>query len=394
MRGHVRKRGGGYSIVYDERPDPRTGERRQRERGGYRTRHEAEIALAETIAAVTSNGYVEPAKVTLAQFMEDWIVRKAQDDLEPTTEDSYRQRLRLYVLPRLGQLRVQELDVATIEDALREIHRAGGRGGQPLSLRNVRYCRFLLGLALDDAQRRGLIRSNPARLARIPTREHPDWQPRSQPQQPWSVAELRHFLEVALDDRLAALWITYVRTGARRGELLAATWADVDLDDATLAIRRTRVSAEIGGRRTVYDKAKPKTSTSRRTVTLDADNVAVLRAHRTRQAAEQLAASTAWAAEDRIFCREDGSGLDPDRVSAQFRKLCEAAGVRRVRLHDTRHAMATLMLAAGIRVEVVSKRLGHARISVTYDMYTHPDDEQQREAADAFGRLLADGDES
>jgi conjugative relaxase-like TrwC/TraI family protein len=83
-----------------------------------------------------------------------------------------------------------------------------------------------------------------------------------------------------------------------------------------------------------------------------------------------------------------------DRVSAQFRKLCETAGVRRVRLHDTRHAMATLMLAAGIRVEVVSKRLGHARISVTYDMYTHPDDEQQREAADAFGRLLADGGET
>ena len=124
---------------------------------------------------------------------------------------------------------------------------------------------------------------------------------------------------------------------------------------------------------------------------LDADNVAVLRAHRARQAAERLAASTAWAGEDRIFCREDGSGLDPDRVSAQFRKLCEAAGVRRVRLHDTRQAMATLMLAAGIRVEVVSKRLGHARISVTYDMYTHPDDEQQREAADTFGRLLADG---
>jgi hypothetical protein len=66
-------------------------------------------------------------------------------------------------------------------------------------------------------------------------------------------------------------------------------------------------------------------------VTLDADNVAVPRAHRARQAAEQLAASTAWAGEDRIFCREDGSGIDPDWVSARFRKLCETAGVRRVR---------------------------------------------------------------
>jgi integrase len=77
----------------------------------------------------------------------------------------------------------------------------------------------------------------------------------------------------------------------------------------------------------------------------------------------------------------------PDAHTFHERRGYAPSGIR---LHDTRQAMATLMLAAGIRVEVVSKRLGHARISVTYDMYTHPDDEQQREAADTFGRLRAD----
>lgn len=389
MRGHVRKRGSSYSIVYDERPDPTTGERRQRERGGYATREEAEDALALAIAAVRSGGYVEPSKVTVARFLADWVERKAQDDLEPSTAMSYRQKINHYLIPRLGPLRVQELDIATIEDTLRTIHREGGREGRPLSLRTVRYCRFILSAALEEAQRRGMRADNPAKLARVPNREHPDWQPRSAPRQPWSVDELRRFLAVATEDRLAAMWVTYVRSGARRGELLSLTWTDdVDLEAGTLEVRRSRTTVQTDDGRRVYDKAKPQSLASRRTITLDTHNVSVLKAHRRQQAAERLAAGVAWIDEDRVFCKEDGTGLDPDRISARFTELCDKAKVRRVRLHDTRHGMATLMLAAGVPIEVVSKRLGHARISVTYDMYTHPDDAQQREAADAFSRFI------
>jgi hypothetical protein len=92
-------RGSSYSIAYDERPDPTTGERRQRERGGYGTREEAEDALALAIAAVRSGGYVEPSKVTVARFLADWVERKAQDDLEPSTAMSYRQKINLYLIP-------------------------------------------------------------------------------------------------------------------------------------------------------------------------------------------------------------------------------------------------------------------------------------------------------
>jgi hypothetical protein len=127
---------------------------------------------------------------------------------------------------------------------------------------------------------------------------------------------------------------------------------------------------------------------------LDDDNVPVLRAHRARQAAEPLAASTAWAGEDRNFCREDGDGLDPDRVSAPFRKLCETAGVRRVELHDTRHAMATLMLAAGIRVEVVSKRTRSGQDQRDLRQ-GHPPRRRAATGGSAhLGRLVADGRET
>lgn len=194
---------------------------------------------------------------------------------------------------------------------------------------------------------------------------------------------------VAAEDRLAALWTLYATTGMRRGEALALRWDDVDLDDASASVRRNRVVAQIEGQgRTVYEEETPKTDASVRTVTLDAMTVAALRAHRAEQAQERLAAGPVWSDEGRVFALEDGTGLDPDAVSQRFVDLCASAGLRRIRPHDVRHTMATRMIEA---VEVVSKRLGHARTSVTLDMYVHPSDEQQRAASDRFGDLLAGG---
>jgi integrase len=390
MRGTIRKRGNTYSIVYDERPDPRTGERRRRERGGFATRDEAETALAEAIAEVKRGGYVEPSKVTVGRFLTDWLARKVEDDLKPTTAASYRSKIDGHLIPRLGTLRLQELDVGQVEDALREIHREGGRKGTPLSLRTVDYCRVVLASALDDAVRRGLLQGNPARLARIPARQRPDWQPRSAPRKPWSLAELRTFLATAAEDRLAGLWTLYVTTGMRRGEALGLRWTDVDLDAGTVDVARVRTTAkDADGRRLVYDDDDPKTDASRRTVSIDKPTVAVLRAHRAGQLEERMRAGSVWVDEGRVFSREDGTGLDPDWVSGRWRDLCAEAGVRYIRPHDARHSHATLMLAGGVPVEVISKRLGHARISVTMDLYVHPDDESQRDAADTFGKLIA-----
>lgn len=195
--------------------------------------------------------------------------------------------------------------------------------GKPLSLRTVDYCRTLLRGAFDDAERRGLVASNPARLARIPSKQHPDWEPRNAPQEPWS---------------LAALWTLYATTGMRRGEALALRWADVDLDAGIASVRRNRVVAQIEGQgRTVYEEESPKTDASRRRITLDSTTVAALRAHRAEQAQERLAAGPVWSDEARVFALEDGTGLDPDAISQRFVDLCAAAGLRRIRPHDVRH---------------------------------------------------------
>jgi hypothetical protein len=157
------------------------------------------------------------------------------------------------------------------------------------------------------------------------------------------------------EDRLAPAYRLLAATGMRRGEALGLRWANVDLDAARIVVNRslTVVNDEM-----VW--ASPRTSRSRRSLSLDADTVVVLRAHRRRQLEERLNAGELWQDNDLVFCNEMGKSLHPDRFTRAFTAATRRAGVRAIRLHGLRHTWATLALQAGIHPKVVSERLGHA----------------------------------
>jgi integrase len=173
----------------------------------------------------------------------------------------------------------------------------------------------------------------------------------------------------------------------RRGELVGLQWADVDLDAGVLAVRRSRVSVAHA-----VHESDPKTRSSRRTISLDARLVAVLRAHRRRELEERLAWGPAWTDTGYVFVREDGFPLHPERVTVLFGRLVAAAGVSTLRLHDLRHTSASLPLAAGVHPKIVSERLGHSNVSITLDLYSHVIPGLQAEAAEQLGEMiLGDG---
>jgi hypothetical protein len=163
----------------------------------------------------------------------------------------------------------------------------------------------------------------------------------------------------AAGDRLAALWALAVYTGARQGELLALRWSDVDLDDGTLTI--SRALERIRGGAGVY--AEPKTATSLRSLTVEADAVALLLAHRERQLEEKRVAGGAYADEGLIFCTQLGRPLSRFNVTRDLKLALRRAGLAPVRFHDLRHTSATLMLIAGVHLKQMGARLGHADIS-------------------------------
>ena len=186
------------------------------------------------------------------------------------------------------------------------------------------------------------------------------------------------------DPELATFIMLAASSGARRGELLALRWSDIDLDRAKLSVERgiVRVGNDLIEQGT-------KTHQSRRS-SLDAGTIAVLKAHEDRMIERAHTASVVITPESFVFSRTvDGSSpWHPDSTSRAFRKICQQAGVKGVRLHDLRHYVATRLLTAGVDVRTVAGRLGHRNPSTTLNVYSHFVPETDQQAADALEQIF------
>lgn len=181
----------------------------------------------------------------------------------------------------------------------------------------------------------------------------------------WTAEQAGAFLDQADEHRLYPMLHLIAYRGLRRGEAVGLRWQDADLDRGVLRI--TQQVIQLGWATGVGD---PKTASGARTVTLDARSVAVLCSWRAAQAGERRTWGSAWQDTGLMFSREDGSQLHPDTVSTVFERLHREAGLPPIRLHDLRHTAASLALAAGVPLKVVSEQLGHGSLAITADTYT------------------------
>jgi integrase len=183
----------------------------------------------------------------------------------------------------------------------------------------------------------------------------------------------------------ATLWTLAIHTGLREGELLALQWADVDLDAGTLTVRHNLVSTH--GQVPRY--GEPKSQTSRLTIALPAQATQALKAHKARQAEDRLAAAD-WAGYGLVFCSHIGTPLLRRNVLRAFKLALQRAGLpESIRVHDLRHAHATLMLRAGVPIKTASARLGHSGITITGDLYQHVAADMDAEAAERAAAALS-----
>jgi integrase len=299
----------------------------------------------------------------------------------------YRHLINRHVKPRIGRLRLQAARPAQISKLYRDLVTTGGCDGAGLSPRTVEYVHAVLRKAFRDAVVVDqLLASNPAERAKRPRK------PVRERGEVWTSAQLRVFLEQARGHRLFAFYHLAAYTGARRGELLNLRWRDVDL--AACEVHITGSAAVVGGARI---EGTTKTGRSR-TVSIDTGTVQVLREHRSRQTAEQLAVGTDWrGTDDYVFTTGWGEPVHPDTVSSLMPDLIKSHNEARdqagellphARLHDLRHIHATTLLLAGVPVHVVAARLGHADPSITLRVCAHVIREQVAAAADIFARSI------
>jgi integrase len=356
---------------------PAGAPRKQVRRRGFRTKRDAQTALNEVLHDVGKGTFVATDRVTVADYLDDWVNSLPTRGLRPRTVASYRDMLRLHVLPSLGAGRLQALTAVDLDRLyarlLEDGHRYSGAG---LSARSVRYVHTILRKALADAVRRGLVVRNVADLASPPSAKAA----KAPEAATWTVEQLRAFLNGVTEHEHFALFRTAGMTGMRRGELLGLRWEDVDLDAATIQVRH-----QLG---TDGQLAEVKTERSRRIVDLDPDTVIVLRQHRSDQAARRLAIGAGWLDQDLVFTSVDGRALRPDGVTKAFAGAVARSGQPRIRFHDLRHSRASHLARAGAHPVVIQTQLGHSSAMFSQEVYTHVDRERSRSAATAVGTLM------
>ncbi|HVR88333.1 MAG TPA: tyrosine-type recombinase/integrase [Candidatus Limnocylindria bacterium] len=313
---------------------------------------------------------VATERLAVGAYLERWV-EGVRANVRPTTHVRYAALLRRHLMPRLGRIALTKLQPTDLTTAYAAMI-AGGLA--PLT---VGQAHRVLGTALRDAERSGLVARNVQRLVRPPRAEHRDMDT-------LTAEQARTLIVAAASDRLGALYALALDTGAREGELLALRWTDVDFEAGAIHIVRTL--QRLPGRLLFAD---PKTAASRRAIPLGARALDALRRHRVAQAEERLRVGAAWTDSGLVFTTEVGTPIDAGNLLRRTHyPLLARAGLPRVRFHDLRHTAATLLLTAGTHPSVVAERLGHSTPSLTLNVYSHVTPTMQKEAAATLDAML------
>ncbi len=355
MRGYTVKRGprSFAAVVYLGR-DPQTGKER-RKWYSFKTRREAEAALAHLVGRVISGETTPSTKIRLAEFLEVWLRDYVEAGVAPTTQASYRDTIRVHLAPTLGHAPLARLTPQAIQGYISDKSRQG------LSPTTVRYHVAILHRSLAHALKWGLLTHNPADRVDLPRKARREIHV-------WDSEQVRLFLaEAKRGSPYYRLYLAAITTGMRQGELLGLRWQDLDLVAGVASVQQTLY--RLG--KTLLVK-EPKSNRSRRTVALAPILVKELRCIQDEQVARLRELGDAYQNHGLVFCQPNGKPLHAHNiVQRDFRRAMKRAGVPRIRFHDLRHCHATLLLQQGVHPKVVQERLGHSTISMTLDTYSH-----------------------
>jgi integrase len=360
MTGHVRRRGErSWELKFDIGTDPATGKRQTRYHSFKGTKREAEAELIRVKEAANRGDYVDPAKTTLAEFLDRWE-SWAATQVSAKTLERYKELLAHHVRPHLGPARVQRLQTVNFAELYGKLQRPKPEGGAGLAPRTVGHVHRLLHRIFGHAVKWGVITANPIAAAeppRVPPTEIEILEP----------GEIKTVLKALRGRPLYPVAVIGLATGLRRGEIAALRWGDVDFDGGKIRVGRSLEQTNAG----LTFKA-PKTKAGRRAISIPPSILIELRDHWRGQQEQRLALGLGKAGhDDLVFARADGSAWPPDSLTTAWQKTVAALKLPKVTLHALRHTHVSQLIASGLDVVTVSRRIGHSNPTVTLGVYSH-----------------------
>lgn len=346
-RGNIRRRSrvrqDSWTVQIYLGRDPETGRKRYHSESVRGSRAAAERRLTELQRSLDTGTLTSTPACTVAEYLHGWLRDYVAPLRRSSTWYSYRGVVERYLLPGLGGIPLNRLTSSRVLELESALLRSGGSRGGGLSARTVGYVHRVLHKALQDAVRSGLLLENVVRQVEPP-------RPVRYEARSLTWAEVGRLLVETEDSRYRDLFLLAVQTGLRRSELVGLQCRDVDLAGGFLSVRRGIVWASGQGLRSL-----PPKSGRARVVALPPESRAML--------AARLRGGVSGDAP--VFAGAGGGWLSPNRLTAVFRQVAWRAGLEGFRFHDLRHTHASLLLAEGVHLKVVSERLGHSAVGIT-----------------------------
>lgn len=317
---------------------------------------------------------------TVGEWVPYWLNEIAARKVRPSTLEGYQTYVDCYIVPLLGDKRLDRLTPEHISKAwehLLTIGRPGVDNPRPLSSTSAHQAHRILSRALKVAYQRGHVSKNVATMLDAP-------QPNSAEVVPLTKEDAKRLMETVRGRRNAARWTVALSLGLRQGEALGLRWENVDLDAGTLAVRQSL--GRVKGQGLVLGPVKSRAG--RRTISLPAQLLADLKTQRLAQNTERIAAGSKWHDLGFVFAREDGRPIDPKFDWMDWKALLSELDIPDAKLHDARHTAGTMLLLMGVPLRTTMEILGHSRITVT-QRYQHVVDEMHHDAAEKMDAFWA-----
>jgi integrase len=373
MKGYIRKRGKVYSFTVDIGKDPISGKRKQRTRSGFKTKKEAQAALAELVNKVEKGETVDFRKTIFKDFAIEYYEKNYINKVKPTSYDVSLRLLQAQIIPYFQDISLKEIDQFVVHDFYNEKLKQG------YATNYITRMHEILRMLLKIAKKWDLIQKDVASMIEPPKNKKKEMKV-------WSISQVNEFLQTCTHSRYHPVFFLAAYTGMRKGEIIALKWDDIDFENKIIHVNKTLYKLSTG-----YSLDTPKSPSAVRSIYFDEEIENVLKRQKIKQKEEKLKNGRIYQEKNLVFSQEDGGFVSPPSVNILFTRFIDRSGLPRIRFHDLRHTHATILLQMGVNPKVVSERLGHSSVQITLDVYSHVTKEIKKDISKDFSNMMKSG---
>ncbi|MBP1950040.1 site-specific integrase [Virgibacillus litoralis] len=372
------KQGQKWLFKIDSGTNPQTGKRKTTTRRGFKTKKEAQTSAVKLEQELENGLLIDFNNLTYHDIFNQWFSDHART-IKNSTKKTITSKFKIHILPRFGKLKMKDITKAYCQKMINEIAD---------NIASVNDIKIQANQVFKYALKMDIIMRNPMEHVSIPKQqkeilsEGDDSQQRNY----WSKGEIKQFLEITEKEvsiRDHVLFHLFIYTGARKGELLAISWDDIDFEASSIRFGKTLF--QTNGE---FLLQTPKTKASKRLISLDSKSLNLLRKLRIHQKEEKLSNLINIENNKFVFTREDGSPLRSSYLNEKLAMLAKKHKLHKITIHGFRHTHASLLFEAGATIKEVQERLGHSDIHTTMNIYTHVTDYLKEQTATKFQKYM------